>query len=205
MNNKVLLPVFLFPPISWFSVFLNPENEVVLEKFENFPKQTYRNRTIIYGANGKLSLIIPVKHNGKKDLKSIEISLAEDWKSQHWKSIKSAYQNTPYFEFYEDKLKSIFDKKTDSLLDFNLNALQVVLAILKSDKTYKLTDEYVKNPDYESYRDSFSAKQESEIVFPDYYQSFSEKHGFLKDLSIIDLLCNIGPESTTYIKSIKLK
>lgn len=204
MNNKILLPIFYLPPISWFSVFLDSENEITFEQFENFPKQTYRNRAVIYGANGKLPLIIPIKHTGKRELKDIEISYAEDWQKLHWKSIKTAYQSTPYFEYYEDKLKSIFDVKTDSLLEFNLKALKVVLAILKSEKEFTFSEEYFKNPESEDYREKFSAKTESEIEMAQYYQSFSDKNGFLKDLSILDLICNIGPESLTYIKNIKI-
>ena len=71
---KVLLPLFYLPPISWFSVFLQQDSEVTLEQFENFPKQTYRNRTVIYGANGRLALIIPILHNGKKTISDIEVS-----------------------------------------------------------------------------------------------------------------------------------
>ena len=112
MKNKILLPIFYLPPISWFSIFLDGDNHIFLEQFENFPKQTYRNRTAIYGANGKLPLIIPIKHNGKREMKDIEISFSEDWQKLHWKSIKTAYQSTPYFEFYEDRLKSIFMKKS---------------------------------------------------------------------------------------------
>lgn len=204
MNNKILLPIFYLPPISWFSVFLDPENEITFEQFENFPKQTYRNRAVIYGANGKLPLIIPIKHTGKRELKDIEISFAEDWQKLHWKSIKTAYQSTPYFEYYEDKLKTIFDEKVDSLIEFNLKALKVVLNILKTEKEYILTEEYFKNPESKDFRETFSAKSESETVFPEYYQSFSAKNGFLKDLSILDLICNIGPESLTYIKNIKI-
>ena len=90
MKNKILLPIFYLPPISWFSIFLDGDNHIFLEQFENFPKQTYRNRTAIYGANGKLPLIIPIKHNGKREMKDIEISYSEDWQKLHWKSIKTA-------------------------------------------------------------------------------------------------------------------
>ena len=204
MNNKILLPIFYLPPISWFSVFLDSENEVSFEQFENFPKQTYRNRAVIYGANGKLPLIIPIKHTGKREIKDIEISFTEDWQKLHWKSIKTAYQSTPYFEYYEDKLKSIFEKKENSLMDFNLKALKVVLNILKTEKDFSLTQEYFKNPESEDHRETFSAKSESELQMAQYYQSFSEKHGFIKDLSILDLICNIGPESLTYIKNIEI-
>ena len=204
MNKKVLLPIFYLPPISWFSVFLDPENEIIFEQFENFPKQTYRNRAAIYGANGKLPLIIPIKHTGKREIKDIEISFAEDWHKLHWKSIKTAYQSTPYFEFYEDKLKAIFEEKIESLPEFNLKALKVILNILKTEKEFILTEEYFKTPEGEDFRTKFSAKTDSQTEFPEYYQSFSDKNGFIKDLSILDLICNIGPESLTYIKNIKI-
>ena len=80
---KVLLPLFYLPPISWFSVFLQQDSEVTLEQFENFPKQTYRNRTVIYGANGRLALIIPILHNGKKTINEIEVSQRENWQKLH--------------------------------------------------------------------------------------------------------------------------
>ena len=181
---------------------MNPENEISFEQFENFPKQTYRNRTAIYGANGKLALIIPIKHTGKREFRDTEISYVEDWQKLHWKSIKTAYQSTPYFEYYEDKLKTIFEEKVNSLMEFNLKTLGIILAILKTGKKYELTAEYFRNPDAEDYREKFSAKSESEYEMPEYYQSFSDKNGFIKDLSILDLICNIGPETLTYIKNI---
>lgn len=204
MNMKnVLLPVFYIPPISWFSVFLDPETEILFEQFENFPKQTYRNRTNIYGANGKLSLIIPIAHNGNRTFKDIEISYREDWRNLHWKSIKTAYQSSPYFEFYEDKLRKIYDLKEKHVLDFNLKALEVIQQILKTGKAYSLNNEYIKIPEEISFREKFSAKHPSEFEMDEYYQTFSDKSGFLEDLSILDLICNKGPESMTYIKNIK--
>lgn len=204
MNMKnILLPVFYMPPVSWFSVFLNAENEVVFEQFENFPKQTYRNRANIYGANGKLSLIIPMNHNGKREMKDIEISYREDWRNLHWKSIKTAYQSSPYFEYYEDKFRKIFDLKEKFLLDFNLKGLEVIQQILKTEKAHSLNEEYIKNPEAIDFREKFSAKHPSEFEMEEYYQTFSDKFGFLKDLSVLDLVCNKGPESPTYIKKIK--
>lgn len=199
---KILLPIFYLPPISWFSEFLKEENEVVLEQFENFPKQTYRNRTNVYGANGKLSLIIPIHHTGERCIKNLEISYVEDWQKLHWKSIKIAYQSSPYFEYYEDKLKQIFSVQPTSLIEFNLNALKIILQILKVEKDYSLTTEFEKTPDAVDLRERFSAKKESEYHLPEYYQTFSDKLGFIKDLSILDVVCNIGPESATYIKKV---
>ena len=205
MKNTVLFPIFYLPPISWFSFFLNEENEILLEQFENFPKQTYRNRANIYGANGKLSLIIPIHHNGKRAMREIEISNRENWQKLHWKSIKTAYQSSPYFEFYEDKLEAIFTFKTNSLIEFNLNALEIIQKILKTEKKYILNNGFVKEPSEEDFREKFSAKQESEFDMEEYYQNFSDKRGFQKDLSILDLICNKGPESLTYLRNIKIK
>lgn len=200
---KVLLPVFYLPPISWFSVFFKEDAEIVFEQFESFPKQTYRNRTTIYGANGRLLLIIPMNHNGTRTINEIEVSQRENWQDIHWKSIKIAYQSSPYFEFYEDKLESIFTYKTNSLLEFNLNALKIIQNILKTEKAYSLNTEYFKIPQEENYREQFSAKRDSEFQLEEYYQTFSDKFGFQNDLSIIDLICNKGPESFSYLKNIQ--
>ncbi len=205
MIMKILLPIFYLPPVSWFAVFLKEENEIVLEQYENFPKQTYRNRTNIYGANGRLSLIIPINHSGERVMKEIKVSHRENWQKLHWKSIKTAYQSSPYFEFYEDKLQKIFEFESDSLIQFNLNALKIVLDILKTEKAYSLNIEYVKIPLEENYREKFSAKKESEIEMEEYYQTFTDKMGFMKDLSILDLICNKGPETLTYLKNIYTK
>lgn len=201
--KNVLLPVFYLPPISWFSVFLDAENEVLFEQFESFPKQTYRSRTNIFGANGKLTLIIPICHNGNREFKDTEISYREDWRSLHWKSIKTAYQGSPYFEFYEDKLKKIYELEEKYLLNFNLKVIEILQNILKTEKAHSLNVEYIKNPEQINFRENFSAKSPSEFEMGEYYQTFSDKFGFLKDLTILDLICNKGPESLTYLKNIK--
>ena len=201
----VLLPLFYLPPISWFSVFLKEENKISIEQFENFPKQTYRNRTVIYGANGRLALIIPTLHNGKKAINEIEVSQRENWQKLHWKSIKNAYQSSPYFEFYEDQLEQIFSFETQSLFQFNWNALRIILKILKTEKAYSLNEEFSKTPVAADFRNRFSAKKESEFEMEEYYQTFSDKLGFEKDLSILDLICNKGPESLTYLRNVQSK
>jgi hypothetical protein len=149
-----------------------------------------------------LALILPIHHNGKRAMKDLELSYAEDWQKLHWKSIKIAYQSSPYFEYYEDKLKQIFSVQPTSLIEFNLNALKIILQILKVEKDFSLTTEFEKTPDAVDLRERFSAKKESEYNLPEYYQTFSDKLGFIKDLSILDVVCNIGPESATYIKKV---
>lgn len=196
------MPVFYMPPLSWWSVFLKEENTVLFEQYENFPKQTYRNRANIYGANGKLSLIIPIAHNKKRAYHEIEISYRENWQQLHWKSIKTAYQSSAYFEFYEDALFEIYQKKTKGLLEFNLNAIETIQGILKTQKAYSLNNKYEKELNIPNYREAFSSKEPSQAKVPQYFQVFDEKYGFLEDLSIVDLLCNLGPESRAFLSGI---
>lgn len=178
------------------------ENETgnILEKQENFPKQTFRNRTQIYGANALLNLVIPIKHTGERLYQFTQISYAEDWQKQHWKSIKNAYQSAPYFEFYEDRFAKIYENQWENLYNFNLNALEIVFKLLKINKEFSFTKTYATQPEGEDFRKLFSAKEAKFGEFQHYYQVFSDKYGFLNDLSICDLLFNLGPESLIYLK-----
>lgn len=199
-----VLPIFYLPPISWFSEFLKAD-EIVLERYENFPKQTYRNRANIYGANGKLSLIIPIAHSGVRVMKDIKISYAENWQNLHWKSLKTAYQTSPYFEYYEDKIEQFYQCKEQFLLDYNLYLLEIFQSILKTNQSFALSEVYQREYGACDFRNSFSAKEKTEYQCEEYYQTFSDKLGFIEDLSIIDLICHKGPESLNYIKQILRK
>jgi len=200
--NNFLLPILYLPPISWFVKFFNEKNNIILEKWENFPKQTYRNRAYIYCSNGKLPLIIPIKHDGCRLYKDLKISYSENWRDLHWKSIKIAYQSSPFFEFYEENLQKIYSSDTENLMDFNLNTLEIIFSIFKLKKNITYTEKYDKNPSKMiDYRDCFSPKVNNKIENREYYQVFSEKLGFIENLSILDLICNLGPESLGYIKS----
>lgn len=202
--KTVLLPILYLPPISWFRFFLD-EIDVLLEQYEHLPKQTLRNRAQIFGANGKLNLTIPLKKNGKRAVKDIEISYNEDWQKLHWKSIKNVYQSAPYFEYYEDTLRSIYECKETNLMDFNLNAIHVILRILKTEKNFSFTEKYQKEiTEGEDKREAFEAKRDSNFSLSPYYQVFSDKLGFINDLSIVDLLCNLGPEAVSYIQQQKI-
>lgn len=197
---SVLLPIFYLPPISWMKIFVEEKNTIVMEKWEHFVKQTYRNRAEIYGANGVLPLIIPIKHKGRVPFHQIEISYAEPWQKQHWKSIKNAYQSSPYFEFYESELLKIFENEIPTLFEFNLNAMEIIQKILKINQSYVFTSQYLKNSEMKDFRDFFSPKEKKEKGYETYYQIFSDKMGFIEDLSILDLICHKGPESLLYLK-----
>lgn len=200
MENTALFPVFYLPPISWFVHFCNHDGTVILDQHENFNKQTYRNRTCIFGANGKLSLMIPINHKSQKQMNQILVSDAEKWRIQHWKSIKTAYQGSPYFEFYEDQFRKIFESEEKSLFRFNLFALEILLKILKSEIKIELSSEYQPSFQGLDFRDQFSPKKEEPEIYKEYYQTFSDKLGFIQNLSILDLICNLGPESLNYLR-----
>lgn len=201
-------PVFLstayFPTIFYFSRILGC-SEVFIEKEENFLKQTYRNRCIILGANGPLNLTIPVNHKLPKiKIHEVEISYHTNWNRVHYRAIESAYRNSPFYDYYIDDLKPFFIKKHDSLLGFNTSILNVCLSLLKFKGIIKYTESYLKETGENDYRYSINPKTEIDgFFFPEYHQVFIEKHGFKPNLSILDLLFNLGPDSLTYLRSIK--
>lgn len=202
-TTSTILPILYLPPISWWKVLLaDSPTGVLLERKENMQKQTLRNRTQIYGANGKLNLVIPLKRTGRRVVDEIEISYREDWQTQHWKSIKNVYQASAYFEYYEDRLKEIYNQQPILLIDFNLHAINILRDILKVECPLNLTEKYQAENYSSHYRNAFASKGDSRFGIPRYFQTFEEKFGFLADLSLLDLLCSEGPQSLTFINNI---
>ena len=203
--TKILIHPAYFGPIDQFSAMAHAE-EVLFENEDNYQKQTYRNRTYIYGANGKLILNIPIKHLNspgvKQHQKYRDVMIENDfkWQKQHWKSLKSAYQTSPFFEFYEDDIAPLFHKEESYLMEFNYKCFQLVCECLQLEINYKKTEEYIRHPqDIKDMRGLINAKKEIEI--PVYNQVFQEKEGFLPDLSILDLMFNEGPNAVNYLRS----
>jgi len=199
----MILPLFslhYLPSIAYISELVKHE-EILIEKQENFIKQTYRNRCKIFSANGTLPLIIPIEHGGSQLISEIKTQSETDWKRHHWQSIISAYNNSPYFLYYKDKFEAIyFDKNIHTLFEFNLKLLELSLKLLKLNIEIRYTDVFVK--DYKlDFRNTFSAKKMDIETsgFKPYYQVFDSKFGFQPDLSIMDLLFSQGPESKHYL------
>jgi hypothetical protein len=204
--NTYLHPTY-FPNISHFVGIVNADN-VVFEIEDNYQKQTYRNRTSIYGANGKLSLNIPVKHSHKNRqlYKDVKIVNDTNWQLSHWKSLQSAYRTSPYFEFYEDELAPLFLKKHNYILEFNFKCLKVISDCLQLDLNYKTTIHYQKEIlNSQDLRFLVNARKESEQNFKPYTQVFSNKYGYINNLSILDLLFNEGTNALNYLHSQKLE
>lgn len=200
--NILLHPTY-FPNISHFVAMANA-SEIVFEINDNFLKQTYRNRCYIYGANGKLALNIPVVHSQKnrQKYKDVKIFNAENWQSNHWKSLLSAYRTSPFFEYYEDELQPLFTLKADFILDFNFKCMEVICDCLQLDLNSSKTETYQKNIENQTdFRHFVYAKNETLQNFEPYTQVFNSKHGYIPNLSILDLLFNEGPNTLNYLES----
>jgi hypothetical protein len=200
----VLLSTAYLPPISYISEFLHVE-QVLIERFETYPKQTCRNRCSIYGPNGLQTLSIPViKVNGNHTLtKDIRIATSTSWQQLHLRSIETAYNNSPFFLYYKDEFEKVFEKQFDFLLDLNTHLLEILLRILRIEKKIGFTDHFLKISEGTEYHRESSKKKKAtpSAAFPPYTQVFSPKHGFIADLSIIDLIFNLGPESGDFLVS----
>lgn len=193
--STVLLSTAYLPNVHYLSQVINCDT-IVIEKHENFVKQTYRNRCDIVTANGKLSLSIPLIKQGDKELISDKkISYAEDWQKQHWRTIVSAYKNSPYFEFFEDEFKPFYENQFEFLLDYNTQLLQTVLHILRIKKQIEFTQTFELNSTQAIDLRALSDIQKNDINVKPYYQVFADKFGFTPNVSCLDALFNVGLET----------
>lgn len=208
MKSILLHPVY-FGPIDYFCA-LYKSAQIVWEINDNYQKQTYRTRQYIYGANGRLLLNIPIVHpQNRKEMSAYlktKIDNREKWQRIHWKSMESAYQSSPFFEFYADDLKPLFQEPYDSLFQFNYSCIQTVMECLAIDKPQTQTVVYktVYSPEKQitDLRELTAAKRPAFTPLNPYHQVFDHKHGFLPNLSILDLLFNLGPETSSFLKKI---
>ena len=194
----LFIPTY-FSPISQYHALLN-SNSITFEVEDNYQKQTYRNRCYIYGANGKQLLNIPVSiPKSSKKTKSKDILVKNsNWQKQHYKSLEAAYNHSPFFEFYKDDLQKIFSKKYTYLLDVNLDSFNFIKNALELPIEYKFSKTYEENKPND-FRDLADSKKKVEISFLSYIQMFDQKFGFLKNLSILDLLFMEGPNSINFL------
>tara|TARA_B100000780_G_C21022767_1_gene409943 strand:- start:234 stop:839 length:606 start_codon:yes stop_codon:yes gene_type:complete len=199
----LFIPTY-FSPITQYGAIVNSDS-FTFEIEDNFQKQTYRNRCYIYGANGKQLLNIPVSYQktiGKKQTKDI---LVEDskWQKQHYKSLKTAYNQSPFFEFYKDDLQLIFNKNYTYLLDVTIDSFIFINDALELSKKYNTSKKY-DDTVLNDYRFLANAKKNNDYYFEPYIQMFDDKYGFLENLSILDLLFMEGPNSISFLKKLIL-
>ncbi|AQS95190.1 hypothetical protein BXQ17_00770 [Polaribacter sp. BM10] len=198
----VFIPTY-FSPISQYRAIVNAET-VVFETEDNFQKQSYRNRCYIFNTNGKQLLNIPVKHpvtSGRKKTKDTIIESATNWQDQHFKSLKTAYRNSPFFEFYIDDLTPIFEKKYKFLQDLNFDTFDFITDALQLKIDYKKSESYIESEEKFDFRNLADAKFTPNILTNNYIQMFDDKHGFIPNLSILDLLFMEGPNAISFLEN----
>jgi hypothetical protein len=201
---KTLLHPSYFPSISHF-VAIAQSDSITFEMEDNFQKQTNRNRTYIYSPNGIQMLNIPIKHTKlyHQKTKDIKIEPEFDWQKQHFKSLEAAYRSSPFFEFFEDDLLPIFQKKYTFLMDLNMEAFEIACKCLRMKIVFDKTTEYfhdINDSQVSDFRYLINGKKDN-FVFENYTQVFDDKHGFINNLSVLDLLFNEGKYAMEYLKS----
>lgn len=200
--KNILLPAAYFGNIEYFSLLLSADRAFV-ENHEHFIKQTYRNRCEIYGANGKLDLIVPIQRGRSERtvMNKAIIDNSSNWQKLHWRSIESGYRRSPYFEYYEDKFLILFERKFETLMELDSEITRFILTLLKENREITFTQEYEKEyPETIDYRLHFDPKKREEFQHPKYTQVFENKTGFISNLSILDLLFNNGPQGVSILK-----
>lgn len=204
MDNIIIHPGY-FPSISTFTAIAQA-GIVTFEMEDNFQKQTNRNRMYIYSPNGIQLLNVPIKHTKEahQRTKDVKLETAFDWQKQHFKSLEAAYRTSPFFEYFEDDIRPIFEKQHTFLMDLNMETMSVVSKCLGLEFDYDETSEYFHEiNDKKDFRKLINGKKD-ESAFESYTQVFGDKHGYLNNLSILDLLFNEGRYALDYLKKQQL-
>lgn len=198
---KALLHPTYFPNLAHFVAMVNADS-VTFEICDNYQKQSFRNRTEIYGANGKLALAVPVSYTqtNRQFYKEVKIANDDLWQQQHLKSLQSAYSMSPFFEFYIDDLMPLFETHFEFILDFNLTCFEVLTNCMQIEIKTSETETFEKEPKGKRDFRAIAQRNYQAKRFEPYTQVFSEKHGFISNLSILDLLFNEGPNAELYLK-----
>jgi len=203
-TDEIVLSTAYLPPVEYFYLIMT-SGRVLIERNENYVKQTYRNRCIIAGPNGKQTLVIPVLHGNtsKSHIAATEIDYSKRWIPVHIGAIESSYRNSPYYDYYSDAIFMAISRKYRYLIDLNMDLLNTLTKYLSISSAIEFTTGYIKNcSKKEDFRYLLSPKSNSPVkgFNPEPYQQiFDERNGFFPNLSIIDLLFNTGPGSTVHI------
>jgi hypothetical protein len=196
-----LLSTTYFGPVQWYQKLYRAEH-VEIEQWESFQKQTYRNRCLIATTNGIQALTIPVVRGTSPLIKDIRISDHGNWRHLHWNALQSAYGESPFFEYYQDDLLPFFEKRWSFLLDFNEEIRTKISELIDIQPNVSYTEGYSSTPSMRDFRMTINPKHpetDPDFLPKPYYQVYQQKHGFLPNLSILDLLFNMGPESILYL------
>jgi len=206
--EPILLSTAYFPPIAYFAI-LAGACKVVVESQETYPKQTFRNRCTIHSANGPLTLSLPVTrpHGNHTVVTDVGIATGVSWQLQHWRAIESAYNPSPFFLYYKEEIKPFFSANAGgNLFTHNLEIIKSLCEITGIETDIAYNESYEKNPSRcVDLRYLTSRKQSVEKPMPEYPQVFQERNGFIPNLSILDLLFNLGPDTKDYLKKVSVR
>ena len=199
--TSALLQTTYFGPIQWYQK-LYRYDRCLIEQCDSYQKQTYRNRCVIATANGTQALTVPVEVSGEKCLvRDVRISDHNNWRRVHWNALQSAYSESPFFEYYSDDIRPFYEKRYDYLVDFNEAIRQKICELIDIHPEVAYTTDYIKQY-ADDYREIIHAKHpqaDSDFEPRPYWQVYRNKHGFLPNLSILDLLFCMGPEAVFYL------
>ena len=201
MEKTVLLSSAYLPPVSYFSKLYAYE-KVCVERFDHYMKQSYRNRCVIASAAGPLSLTIPTEksEDPKCLMKDVRISDHGNWRHVHWNAFVAAYKQSPFFDYYADEFHEFFEKRYSFLFDFNTELCNWLCEQLDMHPVVTWSDDFiVDTAGMDDFREQIHPKkrlqtEDASFKAVPYYQVFQEKQGFQADLSVADLLFNMGPE-----------
>jgi hypothetical protein len=201
--ESVYLSTTYLGPVQYYCKLFSFDS-VMMEANENYLKQTYRNRCMIATANGIESISIPIEHpkTDKILTKDIRISDHGNWRHNHWHALVSAYGMSPFFEYYADDFAPFYTQKYQFLFDFNEQLRLTICELLDIQPDINYTTEYLPTVSND-FRTAIRPRQpiaDNSFSPHPYYQVFKEKHGFLPNLSIVDLLFNMGPEAVIVLK-----
>ncbi len=222
-EKQVLLSTTYFGPVQWYQK-LYRYDRVFIERCDTFRKQTYRNRCVIAAANGAQALTVPVERAaGAQQVRDIRISDHGNWRHIHWHALLSAYSESPFFDYYADDIRPFFERKWEFLYDYNMEICRKMCELLDITPHISPTEQYVHADDLPLYgcetggsraetasisgavadfRDAIDPKhplEDRDFAPKSYYQVYAAKHGFLPNLSVLDLLFNMGPEGIFYL------
>ena len=205
-----LLSSAYFAPIQWYQK-LNRYDVCLIEQHDHFVKQTYRNRCVIATVNGVQTLSIPIEKfdDVKCEMKDVRISDHDNWRHQHWNALLSAYGESPFFEYYQDDIRPFYEKKWKFLYDFNMEITNTLCELLDIQPDIRPTEEFLPMDKtgktalpYADFREVIRPKRplaDADFVPKPYYQVYEQKIGFQPNLSILDLLFNMGNESIFFL------
>lgn len=201
----MIFPALYNGPVNYFARLVR-QQEIVLEQYDSYSKQTYRNRCMVMGPNGVITLSIPVKREKsiKTHLRDIKIDYDTAWNKIHWRSLVASYASSPFFEFISEEIHPLYHKKFEYLIDLNYQLIELTLGLMGLKIPMVLSEAFTPISSESDLRSIIHPKKDQAVADPDflpekYHQVFSDRLGFRANLTILDLIFNEGPDALSYL------